>query len=135
MLERLAEHQSAQEKILEASKKLFCRDGIHATGVARIIKESGVARRTLYERYGSKESLLKAVFASEADMWFRWFDGDLSRPQIAPAARVLMLFVRCSRLIGQFGGLVKLFPGCIYAASLLFSIAGASPGNAEISIS
>ncbi len=40
-----------------------------------------------------------------------------------------------SRLIGQFGGLFKLFPGCIYAASLLFSLAGASPGKAEISIS
>ena len=36
--------------------------------------------------------------------------------------------LRWSRLIGQFGGLVKLFPGCIYAASLLFSIARASPG-------
>ena len=40
-----------------------------------------------------------------------------------------------SRLIGQFGGLFKLFPGCIYAASLWLSIAGASPGNAEISVS
>ncbi len=40
-----------------------------------------------------------------------------------------------SRLIGQFGGFLKLFPGCIYAASLLFSLAGASPGKAEISIS
>ena len=34
-------------------------------------------------------------------------------------------FMSWSRLIGQFGGLFKLFPGCIYAASLLLSIAGA----------
>jgi hypothetical protein len=40
-----------------------------------------------------------------------------------------------SRLIGQIGGWFKLFLGFIHAASLLFSIAGASPGNAEISIS
>ncbi|MCW8309569.1 hypothetical protein AruPA_21415 [Acidiphilium sp. PA] len=39
-----------------------------------------------------------------------------------------------SQLIGRFGGWFKLFSGCIHAASLVFSIAGASPGNAEFSI-
>ncbi len=92
MLERLAEHPSAQAKLLDTARRLFCRNGIHATGVTRILKESGVARRTLYERYGSKEKLLRAVFSSEADMWFRWFDGELSNQQMAPAARVLLLF-------------------------------------------
>ena len=42
--------------------------------------------------------------------------------------------VSWSQLIGQFGGWFKLFSGCIHAASLVFSIAGASPGNAEFSI-
>ncbi len=44
-------------------------------------------------------------------------------------------YMSWSRLIGQIGGWFKLFLGFIHAASLLFSIAGASPGNAEISIS
>ena len=52
-----------------------------------------------------------------------------------PMHRTHLPLLSWSRLIGQFGGLFKLFPGCIYAASLLFSLAGASPGKAEISIS
>ncbi len=35
---------------------------------------------------------------------------------------------------GQFGGLIKLFPGVAHAASLLLAVAGASPGNGVGSI-
>jgi hypothetical protein len=37
-------------------------------------------------------------------------------------------------LFGQFGGLIKLFPGLVHAASLLLAVAGASPGNGVGSI-
>lgn len=36
---------------------------------------------------------------------------------------------RWSTLFGQFGGLIKLFPGVGHAAILLLAVAGASPGN------
>ena len=36
---------------------------------------------------------------------------------------------RWSPWFGQFGGLVKLFPGVVHAASLLLAVTGASPGN------
>jgi AcrR family transcriptional regulator len=83
---------SAETKLLLAARRLFCREGIHATGVARLVREAKVARRTLYERYGSKENLLRAVFANEAQMWHRWFDDDLSRHNEDPYGRLLSLF-------------------------------------------
>lgn len=81
-----------EAKLLATARRLFCSDGIHATGVARILKDSGVARRTLYERYGSKENLLRAVFDAEAQMWFGWFDTDLPALSSDPAAQLLGLF-------------------------------------------
>ena len=91
--DRLAEEGSAAEqRLLMAATSLFCRDGIHATGVTRLLKDAKVARRTLYQRYGSKENLLRAVFVNEAAMWYRWFDVEL--PQLAddPCERLLALF-------------------------------------------
>lgn len=41
---------------------------------------------------------------------------------------------RWSPSFGQFGGLIKLFPCVVHAASLLFAVAGASPGNGVGSI-
>ena len=45
------------ERILEVARELFCRDGIHATGIDRILTEAGASKMTLYSRFGSKEAL------------------------------------------------------------------------------
>ncbi|KXK44773.1 MAG: hypothetical protein JNIBNLAF_02297 [Nitrosomonas europaea] len=92
MLTTMAEKISVEEKILQTARRLFCQVGIHATGIARIIEESGVSRRSLYTHYGSKENLLKAVFEAEANIWFRWFDCDLPQMECSPTERILALF-------------------------------------------
>lgn len=84
--------KSIEEKLLLAARRLFCRAGIHATGVTRILEEAGVARASLYTHYGSKENLLKAVFDTEANMWFHWFDLDLPHLKCSPRERILALF-------------------------------------------
>ncbi len=84
--------KSTEEKLLLAARRLFCRAGIHATGITRILEEAGVARRSLYTHYGSKENLLKAVFDIEANMWFQWFDRDLPGLKCSPSERILALF-------------------------------------------
>ena len=75
-----------------AARRLFCRAGIHATGITRILEEAGVARPSLYTHYGSKENLLKAVFDIEANMWFQWFDRDLPGMKCSTTERILALF-------------------------------------------
>jgi AcrR family transcriptional regulator len=84
--------KSAEEKLLLAARRLFCRAGIHATGISQILEEAGVARRSLYKHYGSKENLLKAVLDTEANMWFHWFDLDLPGLQCPNKDRILALF-------------------------------------------
>jgi AcrR family transcriptional regulator len=87
-----ATRKSTEEKLLLAARRLFCRAGIHATGISRILEEAGVARGSLYAHYGSKENLLKAVFDTEANMWFHWFDRDLPSLNCAVKERILALF-------------------------------------------
>ena len=84
--------KSPEEKLLLAARRLFCRAGIHSTGITRILEEAGVARQSLYTHYGSKENLLKAVFDTEANMWFHWFDLDLPYLKCSPRERILALF-------------------------------------------
>ena len=100
---------SAQTRLLDTARQLFCRRGIHATGIALILEESSVARRTLYEHFGSKENLLKAVFAREAKMWFDWFDTDLPALSSQPREQLLGLF---DLLHAWFSG--PDFYGCIF---------------------
>lgn len=98
-----------KRKLLQTASRLFCKEGIHATGIARIIEESGVSRRTLYMHYGSKENLLKAVFEAEASIWFRWFDSDLPQMKCPPINRILALFDLMQNWFDS-----KDFYGCVF---------------------
>ncbi|WP_258364423.1 TetR/AcrR family transcriptional regulator [Nitrosomonas sp. Nm84] len=101
--------ETSKRKLLSTACRLFCKEGIHATGIARIIEESGVARRTLYLHFGSKENLLKAVFEAEASIWFCWFDRDLPAMQCSPIERILAVFDLMQSWFAS-----KDFYGCVF---------------------
>ncbi len=50
-------------QLVEIAMKLFDRYGYHATGVDRIIAESGIAKTTLYRHFPSKEDLIVTCLA------------------------------------------------------------------------
>lgn len=101
--------RTPEMKLLLAAKRLFCKEGIHATGVARIIKEAGVSRKTLYERYGSKDNLLRAVFAEEAAMWVGWFEKDVAGEGQGLDAQINLLFDLLKSWFSGHG-----FYGCVF---------------------
>jgi AcrR family transcriptional regulator len=50
-----------RQHIIETAYALFKRDGLHATGVDRIIAEAGVAKMTMYRHFPSKDDLIVEV--------------------------------------------------------------------------
>ena len=59
----------AHERIVEAARELFCRNGIHATGIDRILAAASASKMTLYARFGSKDALLREVLDREGADW------------------------------------------------------------------
>ncbi|MEU6696641.1 helix-turn-helix domain-containing protein [Pseudonocardia sp. NPDC046786] len=78
-------------RILDVAAVLFYERGIHAVGVDLIAAESGVTKRTLYDRFGSKDALV-ARYLQERDE--RWRDAVRARLAAldTPAERVLAPF-------------------------------------------
>jgi AcrR family transcriptional regulator len=54
-----------KQKLLDASRRLFIDNGFHATGVAQIAKDSGIAVGQIYRDFSSKEEIVAALV--EAD--------------------------------------------------------------------
>ena len=83
------------ERILAVARELFCRDGIHATGIDRILSLAGASKMTLYSRFGSKEALVRVVLHKEGQAWrerfFTAFDAASSTPAGRLAHAVLAL--------------------------------------------
>jgi AcrR family transcriptional regulator len=48
---------------------MFYRKGIRAVGVDAISAEAGVTKKTLYEKYGSKDELVAAYLRARDDRW------------------------------------------------------------------
>ena len=89
---------STAEHILNVAGALFYKRGFAAAGVDLIVRESGVAKMTLYRHFPSKDLLIAAwLNRADAQFWghFERWAGDASLP-----AR--------DRLLGVFAGLEKL---------------------------
>ncbi|MDL5591740.1 TetR family transcriptional regulator [Bacillus subtilis] len=52
---------SKRDQLIDTALTLFYRDGFHATGIDRILAESGVAKMTLYKHFKSKDELIEAA--------------------------------------------------------------------------
>jgi AcrR family transcriptional regulator len=70
---------TARDKILLKAHELFYRDGIRATGIDRIIKESGVTKVTFYRHYPSKDDLILAYLEYRHTYWMAWFTEAVER--------------------------------------------------------
>lgn len=78
----------ARERILQTAHELFYRDGVRATGVDRVIAESGVAKVTFYRHFPSKNDLVRAYLAYRHARWMAWFIDALARHGGGPDAIV-----------------------------------------------
>lgn len=74
--------------------ELFARDGIHATGIAKITEVAHVSTRTLYQHFPSKEALVSAYVrrVSEPDGPVHADETALDRSDLGARERLLELF-------------------------------------------
>lgn len=66
-------------RILDAAAELFYRHGIHAVGVDAIAARSGVTKRTLYDRFGSKDRLVAVYLILRHATWWRRMEQRLAQ--------------------------------------------------------
>lgn len=76
---RISRALPARERILLTAHDLFYRDGIRATGIDRVIAESGVAKVTFYRYFPSKNDLIREFLEYRHRRWMGWFVDALQR--------------------------------------------------------
>jgi AcrR family transcriptional regulator len=80
------------QRILDVASELFYWRGIHAVGVDTIAAESGVTKRTLYDRFESKDNLVAAYLGARDQRWREMVTARLHDASPDPVARVLVPF-------------------------------------------
>ncbi len=112
---------ASAERLLDVAGPLFFRHGFAAVGVDRIVKESGIAKMTLYRHFPSKDDLIAAWLTRvDAQFWKTaqgWMGPDTQGPR--------------EQLRGFFRGLEKLVgsPQCLGCPFLLAAAEFPEPGT------
>ena len=84
---------SPRERILEAAYELFSRHGLQAVGVNSVVERSGVAKRTLYRIFGSKDKLVVEFLRLREERWTKdWLQRAVEARATEPEERLLAVF-------------------------------------------
>ena len=117
--------RGARDRILRAAAELFSRDGIHATGVARLADVAHVSTRTLYQHFPSKDAIVAAYLGRfRADPPVPAV-AQLARDDVDPRQRLLALFREPSTSPDA------VYRGCVFHNAVV-EAAGAMPEVAEL---
>lgn len=102
-----------RDTLIHTAFQLFYRLGIHAVGINQILQESGIAKKTLYSYFASKEELVVATLAYRDAIFFDWLKSrmDSAEPG-APALEALFdaLDDWINNRVAQLDG----FRGCFF---------------------
>lgn len=77
-----------QQILVRTAFKLFYQQGIHAVGVNLVLAESGIAKRTLYHHFPSKEHLIEAAVRYRDASYRQWL---VARLAAVPAGESALL--------------------------------------------
>lgn len=78
--------------MLDAASQLFYERGIHAVGVDTIAEAAGVTKKTLYDRFGSKEALVVSYLQHRDARWRDHVAAELAKVPTPGHDRVLAIF-------------------------------------------
>ena len=95
---------SARERLLEAAAKLFYAGGFVGTGIDAITTAAGVAKKSLYNNFSSKEDLVLAYIEARHQEWLELYR------------------IRHENAIGPSGGVLAVFDAYIDHASASYEL-------------
>jgi AcrR family transcriptional regulator len=81
-----------RDHLVGTALSLFSKHGYHATGIDRILAESGVAKMTLYKHFRSKDDLILAALRRRDEEFCRWFQAEIESRATSPRERLLAVF-------------------------------------------
>lgn len=79
-----------KEEIIKTAFKLFYEKGIHAVGINEIIHAAGVAKKTLYNHFVSKDALIMATIEYHHQQFIGWLVSRIDQGETSKDALLII---------------------------------------------
>ncbi|MET0611156.1 MAG: TetR family transcriptional regulator [Pseudomonas caspiana] len=76
---------------MQTAEQLIYTNGIHAMGMDLLVRTSGVARKSIYRYYATKEDVAVNALSARDVRWMNWFRTETDKAT-SPEARILEMF-------------------------------------------
>ena len=83
---------SKRDQLIDTAMKLFYENGFHATGIDKVLAESGCAKMTLYKHFKSKDELILATIRRRDELLRNEFMREVERRAKTPRERLIAFY-------------------------------------------
>lgn len=90
---------TTRQHLIDTAGDLFFRYGYRAIGVDTIVKESGVAKMTLYRYFPSKDDLIVAYLEQAHQTFWEWLNMAIKPYEGEPARQLEAIFTALEKLL------------------------------------
>ncbi len=101
--------ESKRQTLIDTAIRLFSEHGYHAVGIDALLREAGVAKRTLYNHFASKEDLIVAALEAYDREFKDWFVAQVEAAASDPRGKLLAVFD-----VAQLWFTQESFFGCMF---------------------
>jgi len=99
--------------LIKTALQLFYSNGINLVSISEIVKESGVAKKTLYHHFSSKEQLVLATLKYRDHLFCQWFESILNSKQTGQESILALFYGLDNWFNNKVAGLDE-FKGCYF---------------------
>lgn len=105
-----------RQLLIDTALELFYDNGINSVGINEILKVSGIAKKTLYTHFESKEALVIAVLEQRHSIFINWLEMKL-QTATSNEYLILELFTALERWFTNSEPMLGHFRGCFFIKS------------------
>src|SRR6056297_1752402 len=84
-------HPSKRDELVRKALVIFYRQGFHATGMDRLVAETGISKTTMFKHFRTKEDLILAVLRLRDENFRNWLFRRMAQAG-PPRAQLLAMF-------------------------------------------
>ncbi len=100
---------SKRDELIDKALAVFYRDGFHATGMDKLVAETGISKTSMYKHFRTKEALILAALQIRSEKFCSWLSRRTEELAETPRDRLLALFEALDELLQQ-----KDFRSCVF---------------------
>lgn len=83
---------SKRDELVRKALKVFYEHGFHATGMDKLVAETGISKTSMYKHFRTKEDLILAVLRLRDEEFRNWLARRMEKLADTPRERLLAMF-------------------------------------------